>query len=419
MSPVGAGGVRVGVVADDLTGAADTAVQFATAGWPTRLALGRDGDVGDVRGVVALSTDSRASGEHARQTTADAVGALRERGAQRLYLKVDSTLRGSVAAQAAGALEAWGSGATALVCPAYPAMGRVVVDGVASADGSPLEDGPAGQDPVTPVTTSVLTDLLPGSVHLSAASCTDAADLLGAVARAGAAVVCVDAADDGDLDTIAEAVVLGGERVVAVGSAGLARALAVRWHPLDDVDPSSSDPSPGGGPVVVTVTSLHATALEQVRHLVAGGGSLVHLRPTAGDLLDLDPAWRQRLDAAVDGGARVVAISAPVDRSADADPARIATGMADAVAHLHRRAPLRGVVAVGGDGASALARRWSAASITVRGAVAEGVPHGVLDGGEADALPVVTKAGGFGAPETLLAAVTHLLDQSVPGEDRP
>ena len=93
--------------------------------------------------------------------------------------------------------------------------------------------------------------------------------------------------------------------------------------------------------------------------------------------------------------------------------------MADAVAHLHRRNPLRGVVAVGGDGASALARRWSAASITVRGAVAEGVPHGVLDGGEADALPVVTKAGGFGAPETLLAAVTHLLDQPAPGEDRP
>lgn len=438
MNPHGAGadsagvGVRVGVVADDLTGAADTAVQFATAGWPVRLALGRDQD--PVRGVVALSTDARAAGERARSITADAVRALRDRGAQRLYLKVDSTLRGSVAAQVAGALDAWGNGALAVVCTAYPAMDRLVVDGMVSAGGRALQEGPAGRDPVTPVTTSLLADLLPGSAHLPAASRASAAQLLSAMTTAGAAMVCVDAATDDDLDVIAEAIVLGGERMVAVGSAGLARALAVRWHPRDEVDPAPSTPSRLEGPVVVAVTSLHTVAIEQVRHLVDGGEDLVHLRPTPGELVAedagsrsqegagdpaLDPAWRERLDAAADSGARIIVISAPPEQSASAPPAHIAAAVADAVAHLHRRSPLRGVVAVGGDGASALARRWSAASIIVRGAVSEGVPHGVLDGGDAHDLPVVTKAGGFGAPDILTATVTHLLSQPAPGEDRP
>lgn len=417
-------GVRVAVVADDLTGAADTAVQFATAGWPVRLAL-QDSDEA-VRGVVALSTDARAMGVRAHSATAEAVRALRDRGAQRLYLKVDSTLRGSVAAQVAGALRAWGSGTLALVCTAYPAMGRIVVNGIASAGGLPLQDGPAGRDPVTPVTTSALADLLPGSAHLPAPSRHSPAHLLDAATATGASVVCIDAATDDDLEVIAQAVALGGERAVAVGSAGLARALALRWSPCDDVDAIPHVFPRSGGAVVVAVTSLHAVALGQVRHLVDAAQDVVHLTPAAGELAaaltgsgsDADSDWRNRLDAAADGGRRVIVISAPSQRS-DTPAGQIAAGVADAVAHLHRRAPLRGVVAVGGDGASAMARRWSATSITVGGAVAEGVPHGVLDGGEADMLPVVTKAGGFGAPDVLSAAVTHLLSHHVPGEDRP
>jgi hypothetical protein len=51
---------------------------------------------------------------------------------------------------------------------------------------------------------------------------------------------------------------------------------------------------------------------------------------------------------------------------------------------------------------------WGASGIAVLDAVAEGIPTGRLVGGVLDGLPIVTKAGGFGAPDALVAAVNHL-----------
>lgn len=416
--------VLVGIVADDLTGAADTAVKFATAGWPTVLDLpgGEPADAAD--GVLAVSTDARALGEDARTVTAAAVTRLRGRGATHLYLKVDSTLRGSVAHQVAGALDAWEApGAVAVVCPAYPAMGRTVDGGVALAGGRRLQDGPAGRDPVTPVATSVLGELLPGAVHLGrpGAGPPDRAGaaLLAAVREAafgdaGARVVTVDATGDVDLEAVAVAVAGGGPGLVPVGSAGLAGALARRWSRSPPLSTPSSRQQPDApvhraGAVLVLVTSLHDVAREQTGVLRDGWPHpAVHLAPSHGDLAH-DGA-RTRWLATADRSPRpdlLVLTAPPEPRGAAAAPG-VAAALADVVAALHRRDPLRAVVAVDGDGAEALVRRWAATGMAVTGALAEGVPHGVLLGGTADGLPLATKAGGFGAPGTLLDVVQRL-----------
>lgn len=442
--------VRVGVVADDLTGAADTAVQFATAGWAAVLDLpGGASRGGAPDGVLAVSTDARALGEGARAVTAAAVRGLRERGAVHLYLKVDSTLRGSVAAQVAGALDAWddddpgaapGRRPIAVVCPAYPAMGRTVVDGVALVGGRRLEEGPAGRDPVTPVATSELSELLPDAVHVGrpAAGPPEPAGraLLDAVFAAtdgkdGARVVTVDAVDDADLAVIAAAVVAGSPALVPVGSAGLAGALATRWHPAP---PELSAGAAGrqtsaaqahrAGAVLVLVSSLHDVARRQAELLgERWPGSVSRLAPTHADLADDDA--RERWLAAADRSPRgdLLVVTAPAESAGAVAAPGVAAALADVVADVHRREPMRAVVVVGGDGAEALVRRWGASGLAVRGALAEGVPHGVLVGGVADGLPLATKAGGFGAPGTLLDVVHRLSDQPTehttdPGRDQ-
>ncbi|MGQ7296129.1 four-carbon acid sugar kinase family protein [Quadrisphaera sp. KR29] len=437
--------VRVGVVADDLTGSADTAVQFATAGWPTVLALPGgppvddgpvddgpvddgpvdDGPAGAADGVVAVSTDARALGEGARAVTAAAVRRLQGRGASHLYLKVDSTLRGSVASQVAGALDALDDGggvdrrAVAVVCPAYPAMGRTVVDGVALVGGRRLEEGPAGLDPVTPVVTSVLGELLPGAVHLGhlgagpperAGRALLAAVLAATSGRDGARVVTVDAGNEADLDVVAAAVAAGGPALVPVGSAGLAGALATRWR-CTPPSPRQLTGAPvrRAGAVLVLVSSLHDVAREQTGVLRTGRpGAIAHLAPSHAVLAD-DGA-RARWLAAADGPPRpdVLVLTAPAERQGAAAAPGVAAALADVAAALHGREPLRAVVAVGGDGAEALVRRWGATGLAVSGALAEGVPHGVLLGGVAAGLPLATKAGGFGAPGTLLDVVRRL-----------
>lgn len=118
------------VIADDLTGANDTAVMFAEAGFNTVLktkvsALAQMQS--DKAQVISVSTDSRAIGEKAKEQTQIAISNAIQNGIGQIYLKIDSTMRGSVKYQIEGAIEAWASlypDVKAIICPAYPGNGE-------------------------------------------------------------------------------------------------------------------------------------------------------------------------------------------------------------------------------------------------------------------------------------------------------
>ena len=63
---------------------------------------------------------------------------------------------------------------------------------------------------------------------------------------------------------------------------------------------------------------------------------------------------------------------------------------------------------IGGDGARETLRRLGASGIRIIDSLIEGVPHGVIEGGEADQMPVFTKAGGFGAEDALVRCVERM-----------
>jgi D-threonate/D-erythronate kinase len=118
--------VRVGLIADDLTGACDSATPFLRVGrvevgiWPHIPA-------GDLA-CAAVSTESREEdAEQALERTRRAAGDLRSRGFELIYRKVDSMLRGNLAADIEGVLADWGG--TCLLAPALPAEGRVTRHG--------------------------------------------------------------------------------------------------------------------------------------------------------------------------------------------------------------------------------------------------------------------------------------------------
>jgi uncharacterized protein YgbK (DUF1537 family) len=145
--------------------------------------------------VLALTTESRAlSDTNAAQQTFAATSELITAGAERLYIKIDSTVRGSVAAQVDGAIRGWSTAydnAVAVVCPAFPDLGRTVVDGVVLVDGVPVGETAAGIDPVTPRTESDLLRIIPGSVR-------GTLDTIGS-----ARIVVADARTMSDLDMLA------------------------------------------------------------------------------------------------------------------------------------------------------------------------------------------------------------------------
>ena len=89
-----------------------------------------------------------------------------------------------------------------------------------------------------------------------------------------------------------------------------------------------------------------------------------------------------------------------------------AEAVADALGELCRQIAatiqLGGLVLTGGDIALSSCRHLGAAGFRVVEEVAPGIPAAVLKGGMCDGLPVVTKAGAFGAADALVKAVIWL-----------
>ena len=409
----------VGIAADDVTGATDSVVQFSRTGWSSRLLLGELlPDSVEPGSALAVNTDARAlDTATARHATASAIRNLVTAGADRLYLKIDSTMRGSVGAQVAGALDAWQEqhpGCFAVVCPAYPAMGRTVEDGLLRVHGGPVEDSPAGRDPVTPVPTSEFSQLLPGTTTISLSGSPEQ-DAQAFRDAAGDGVVVVNAASDDDLRALAAALVVAGPTAIPAGSAGLAAAMAVAWAEAEAVH-AASEPAPTaqGQRIVVVVSSLHDVARAQTHHLQSQLVS-TDLRILQPDEFLLDQPDRLARWAAEElelpeSLPRVVVIISPeaVGGSETLSGAAIARCLASVVQQTLARASVGALVLVGGDGARAVLDATRAQALRITGAIQEGIPVGVVEGGTATGKIVVTKAGGFGPVTALLDTVTEL-----------
>ena len=212
----------IAIVSDDLTGSGDTAVQFVRAGWSTHLSIGGADEAlaGDGQAeVLAVTTHSRAlPADQAAGIVRANVERLRQAGVKRLYKKVDSTLRGPFLAEIEAACAAWAPDAIAVICPAFPATGRTVSGGVLLVNGKPVTETSAATDPVTPVTESHIPSLL-RCAHVGQDGLASADELAARIERAGRIVV-VDAADEAELERLAQAIGLLGERALPVGAGG-------------------------------------------------------------------------------------------------------------------------------------------------------------------------------------------------------
>jgi uncharacterized protein YgbK (DUF1537 family) len=364
----------LGLVADDLTGAGDAAVGLAEAGWTAVLALGpshlsasaptSSSTAGPT--VLAVSTGCRAApDDEAADRTAHAVEAVLAAGAERLYLKIDSTVRGSVAGQVDGALAAWSRvhpDVRAVICPAFPGQLRTVVDGHVLVAGGPLAASGAASDPVTPRTSGDLLQVFPGAVRWTGAP-------LSGLSGAPGSRLVVDAHGDADLDQLAHRLDRAGPGLVMVGSGGFAAALGRLWsHPR-----ARGSVGDVRGRVLVAVSSLHpvtAAQLEQLR-----------------------------------GGPHVSGVDVLTTTTESTTPASAAAELARRVGTALAGGRYEALVVVGGDGAAAILAGLAADSIEIDGAVVPGCPTGFVSGGRADGLRVVTKSGGFGGP----AAVEQII----------
>ena len=116
--------MRIAVIADDLTGALDTGVQFRQWGYTVQLT---DTPENSAAEVTIVNTDTRnKTPQQAYHATYSAAVKLRDHTI--IYKKTDSTLRGNPGPELQAVLDATGEN-RAILSPTYPPTQRRVIDG--------------------------------------------------------------------------------------------------------------------------------------------------------------------------------------------------------------------------------------------------------------------------------------------------
>ncbi|MFE4060430.1 four-carbon acid sugar kinase family protein [Streptomyces sp. NPDC059096] len=426
---------RVLALADDLSGAAETA---AVLGRPARIVLGPAATGPPAPGeALVVDLDTR------QLDPAAAATAVREalRGAGPgtvLMKKTDSLLRGNLAAETA----AYAEGATALViAPALPVAGRTVRDGVVHLHGIPLHATDAWRAEPRPAPPSVAAALAgtrtaPVPLAVVRGPGTELTERLRALALAGHRPVC-DAETDADLDAIAAAALRLGPGVRLMGTGGLAAALGRLLgtgadHGAGDArgagagaspgapptgDPAPDGPSAGPGrtvarPLLVVVGTAEPAAVAQIAQLVAVGARHTALRA---ELLAAPGAC---LPLTVDPGA-VTVVSVDHTHGVRTGAARrVVAGLARTVAAAPGAADL---VLTGGETAR---RVLDALCLTHLRPVGQ-IHHGAVRSLASDGRTVVTRPGSYGDTGSLLLIARALrpgdplltTDPSMPGAE--
>lgn len=379
------------LLADDLTGAADTAAPFAGHGIPARLILDRSAR--PKGGVTALSTESRdAPAPDAMSAVHDACVWVRHCGMPdaMLFKKIDSTLRGHVSDELDVVIKQYGIDRI-LLTPAFPAQGRTTRSGRQLVRGAPLARSGFGVDRDDLIALFEGVGGLPVVHHSLEAVRGDPAELAARMRDPGIHIPDIEADDDLDR-CVAAGLDSGMTRFCGAG--GLGRALAAR---LDPDSKRQCEPVSLKGPVLFVAGSRNQATLDQVAAADNAGVPAVPLSDRPGD------AARAVVDHI--HNRRNTVLSSTSGGSLPDDPKEIRRGLATAVRQVISSVWPGVILLTGGDIAAAVCRELGVTAIDLRSEVEPGIPIGLFEAGQVAGLPVVTKAGGFGDPETFLRVI--------------
>ena len=270
----------VGIIADDLTGANDTALQFKLNGADTNILLNEN--IANVQEHIpqawAISTESRnGTPACAFEKVKNAVELFVDKiHPDYFYKKIDSTVRGNIAVEVISALEVldWDA---AVIMPAFPSEGRITVGGYQLLNGTPIERTEMAADPHSPISESHLPTMLKNQLGENLENLVGLVELktvldgAGPILRKineliedGKRIIIVDSVSETDIKQTVLAVQKSDYKILPVGNAAAAKVLSNIWFPDENV--ISNIKIPKMPKFIVSGSATHITA-DQIKAL--------------------------------------------------------------------------------------------------------------------------------------------------------
>lgn len=425
---------QIGIIADDLTGANDSGVQLAKKGLSSTVVIDhRHAKAESKSDVLVVDTDSRAkSKEAAYEAALKAARFLKDRGCQHIYKKVDSTLRGNMAAELLAAEQVFQPDLV-LIAPAFPKMNRTTVGGHHYVGGALITETEFARDPKTPVNESYIPKLLQSDVDREICLI-DSAMLhlpdgelmakVNAVLASGNRWFVCDSSTEEDLQKIAVFFSKLDQHILWSGSAGLIEYLPEALQLL----------SAGSGNEEIALTektlvvsgSLSQTTrgqLHRVKNMAEAHFMEVCPEELIRQTCDVESYVQDMMnhqdkdyfvlyvDASENNREAGREIGAELGLSLTEVSEAISNGLGQMTkALLQASDHIEGLILTGGDTAKAVCTELEAGEMQLYSEVEPGLPFGRLHG-NSGSYWAITKAGGFGNDESLVDALKYMTKQ--------
>lgn len=425
--------VKLAVIADDLTGANDTGVQYAKQGLET-IVLTKSENVEKVKDkadVVVIDTESRTDkDEIAYSKVKKAAKAIKKIGINVVYKKIDSTLRGNIGHELDAIMDVFKTN-TAILVPAFPANGRITIGGHQLINQIPLNLTEISKDPLTPVKESHVPTLLRGQTkrtlfHISLSKVMNPKILeeeFEKIKKENGGIVILDAVTQNDLKTIARTLLKLGLEKLTSGPAGLAEEMPEALGLV------------AGKPAVLISGSVSEVTMRQIRKVEeAIGAEAIKLnvqKIIKEECLKSEEIARvmknvkinilKKMDSIITSAISKEAVEEDIKVGrelglSNVDISREIASTFGEIANKIAEEEIAGLILTGGSIAISALKAMKSLGIKVTKEIMPGIPVGQIFGGRFNGFRVITKAGAFGDEFALLNCLRQLKRSNKFGE---
>lgn len=208
--------MKIGIIADDLTGANATGVRLSKQGFSaaTIMDLEQEFNLQDVD-AVCINTDTRyQSDEIIKSRITDVMASFHSWGTKIFCKRIDSTIRGNIGLEIDTVLEEIGENSVAILVASFPDSGRISSGGYLLVNSIPVHQTDVAKDPQSPITESYIPSVIQKQsknkvAHVGLDKVLSGSEMLQEAFMEkideGIRIIVVDAITDEDIEIIAEA----------------------------------------------------------------------------------------------------------------------------------------------------------------------------------------------------------------------
>ena len=409
------------VIADDLTGSNATCSLFKKIGLRAASILKLQGDINYDVDVISYSTASRGlDKEEAYKKVSEAIKILKNKDVLVYNKRIDSTLRGNIGTEINAMLDNLEDDRIAVVVPAYPDSGRIVVNKTMLVNGVLLENSDAGKDPKTPIKTSCVESLVQKDIKYSSTYFTlsDIAQPIEEITKKiqeaikKSRVLIFDAVNNEDIIKISKAIIHGDINIVTVDPGPFTLYYSKELQKKNHLEKK----------ILMVIGSVTATTKKQIEYILQEEDIFL-VKMKVEDFFEKETCLKEieRVIAYIKKGITsydlFLVTTSPIGDEKKTDLQKLAENLNTTVEEISKiiantltetivkilkeTQKFEGIYSSGGDITIALLEKLKAIGVEIREEVIPLAAYGRLIGGDFPNLKLVSKGGMVGDEKTI------------------